>query len=110
MALAWIYRISSNYCLNLIRDRERQAQPVAVLPDAGSDHPEADLISRSLALQLLARAPEQVRIPAMLYYVEGFEQAQIARALGLSRRTVVNRLNAFLSRARDFVSRDLQAA
>lgn len=110
MALAWIYRISTNYCLNVLRDRERQAQSVAVLPEVAGHHPEAELIERSLALQLLARAPEKVRIPAKLYYVDGFEQEQIARALGVSRRTVVNHLNRFLSRAKEFVSRDLQAA
>ena len=102
-ALSWIYRISTNYCLNLIRDRERQAQPVDELPDQGGDHPEPALLDRELALKLVSRAPEKLRMPAILYYVDGFEQRQIAEALGVSRRTVVNRLNDFLETSRRFL-------
>src|SRR5438094_1120230 len=50
-ALAWIYRISTNYCLNLIRDRNRQAEPVEDLPDTGGEHPEPELLDRELAMR-----------------------------------------------------------
>jgi RNA polymerase sigma-70 factor (ECF subfamily) len=105
-ALAWIYRISTNYCLNQIRDRSRQAEPVEELPDAGTAHPEPELIDRELAMQLVSRAPENLRAPAILYYIDGLEQEQIAKALGISRRTVINRLNDFMSRSKKFLSRD----
>lgn len=105
-ALAWIYRISTNYCLNQIRDRNRQAEPVEELPDAGTGHPEAGMLERDLAMQLVSRAPENLRAPAILYYVDGLEQEQIAKTLGISRRTVINRLNDFMSRSRKFLSRD----
>lgn len=105
-ALAWIYRISTNYCLNQIRDRGRQAEPVEELPDPGGDHPEPQLLDRDLALQLVNRAPEALRAPAILYYLDGMEQEQIARTLGISRRTVINRLNEFMSRSKKFLSRD----
>ena len=105
-ALSWIYRISTNYCLNLIRNRDRQAQPVAELPELASSHPEADLLDRELALKLVNHAPENLRVPAVLYYVDGYEQLQIARALGVSRRTVVNRLNDFIGQSRKFLSNE----
>lgn len=105
-ALAWIYRISTNYCLNQIRDRSRQAEPVDELPDPGGAHPEAEMLDRDLAMQLVTRAPENLRAAAILYYIDGLEQEQIAKTLGISRRTVINRLNEFMSRSRKFVSRD----
>jgi RNA polymerase sigma-70 factor, ECF subfamily len=73
-ALAWIYRISTNYCLNLIRDRSRQAEPTDELPENPSDHPEPELLDRELALKLVQRAPEALRAPAVLYYIDGMEQ------------------------------------
>ena len=105
-ALAWIYRISTNYCLNQIRDRRRQAEPVEEIPDAGGPHPEAQMLERDLAMRLVLRAPEKLRAAAVLYYVDGLEQEQIATTLGISRRTVINRLNDFTSRSRKFLSRD----
>ena len=105
-ALAWIYRISTNFCLNHIRDRSRQAEPVESLPEEVSDHPEPPMLDKDLAMRLLNRAPEYLRAPAILYYVDGLEQAQVAELLGISRRTVINRLNEFGSRARKFAARD----
>jgi RNA polymerase sigma-70 factor (ECF subfamily) len=105
-ALAWIYRISTNYCLNVLRDQTRQAEPVEELPEQASDHPEAGMLDRDLAMRLLMRAPENLRAPAMLYYVDGMEQQQIADVLGISRRTVINRLGDFAVRARKYLSRE----
>ncbi|MBX5484825.1 MAG: sigma-70 family RNA polymerase sigma factor [Myxococcaceae bacterium] len=105
-ALAWIYRISTNYCLNQIRDRSRQAEPVENIPEQAGEHPEAPMIDRDLALRLLTRAPENLRAPAVLYYVDGMEQAQVAQVLGISRRTVINRLGEFANRARKYVLRE----
>lgn len=105
-ALAWIYRISTNYCLNQLRDRARQAEPVEVLPEQPTEHPEPPMLDRDLAMRLLARAPEHLRAPAVLYYVDGLEQTQVAELLGISRRTVINRLAEFGERARKFAARD----
>lgn len=104
-ALAWIYRISTNYCLNYLRDRSRHAEPVEDIPEEPGEHPELSMLDRDLAMRLVMRAPEALRAPAVLYYVDGLEQEQVAKALGVSRRTVINRLGAFASRARKFIAR-----
>ena len=104
-ALAWIYRISTNYCLNSLRDKARQAEPVDVLPEQPSEHPERSLLDRDLAMRIVMRTPENHRAPALLYYVDGLEQGQVAVTLGISRRTVINRLNEFGKRARKFLAR-----
>lgn len=108
-ALAWVYRISTNYCLNMIRDRSKQAEPMEELPEVAQDGHEAAFLDRDLAMQLVNRAPEQLRAPAVLYYVDGLEQEQIAQTLGISRRTVINRLNDFQDRCRKFLKREVQA-
>jgi RNA polymerase sigma-70 factor (ECF subfamily) len=107
-ALAWIYRISTNYCLNQIRDRSRQAEPTAPdeLPEAPGEHPETGMMDRNLAMKLIDRAPEKLRAAALLYYVDGLEQEQVAQTLGISRRTVINRLQEFAERSRRYVTRE----
>jgi len=109
-ALAWIYRISTNYCLNVLRDKARHAEPVEELPEVPGEHPEVGLIDRDLAMRLLMRAPESLRAPAVLYYVDGLEQQQIADTLGISRRTVINRLGDFTERARKYLAREKVSA
>jgi DNA-binding transcriptional regulator LsrR (DeoR family) len=52
------------------------------------------------------RAPPAVRAVAWLYHVDGMQQENIASAMGISRRTVINRLNAFADTCRKFVGRD----
>jgi RNA polymerase sigma-70 factor, ECF subfamily len=41
----------------------------------------------------------------VLYYIDGLEQEQVAKTLGISRRTVINRLAEFTSRSRKFIAR-----
>ncbi len=108
-ALAWIYRISTNYCLNQLRDRGRQAEPTAPedLPElVGGEVPEATWLDRDTASRLIHRAPEKLQEVAVLYYLDGLEQEQVAKTLGISRRTVINRLQEFVERSKKFLGRE----
>ena len=100
VVLAWIYRISVNYCLNVHRDERRRENALAAIPRIEADDPRPALADRDVALYLLGLAPAHLRAPAWLYFVEGHEQKQIAKTLGISRRTVINRLNAFVARSK----------
>ncbi len=102
-ALRWVYRIATNYCLNAVRDRSGQAEPVAELPEKPGDHAEDALADRDSCLRALQSVPEKLQAPALLYWVDGLEQTQIAEVLGVSRRTVINRLGEFAERARAFL-------
>jgi RNA polymerase sigma-70 factor (ECF subfamily) len=104
-ALAWIYRIATNYCLNEIRNRRLRPTPVEALPELGADATEDLLVRRDLAACLIDRAPEKLRAPAYLHYVDGLDQTEVARVLGISRRTVLYRLAAFAKNARKFAQR-----
>ena len=106
-ALAWIYRIATNYCLNEIRDRRTRPEPTADLPDHRHDtlhdvshRLESALADRNRVERLIAMTPEKLRAAAWLHHVDGLEQGEVARVLGVSRRTVVYRLAQFAKRAR----------
>jgi len=104
-ALAWIYRISTNYCLNLIRDGSRRAEPVDAMPEQQVIDFEGSVVSKDLAERLMTDAPPELKAPVVLYHLKGMEQAQIARALGVSRRTILYRLGEFADRARRFYAK-----
>lgn len=104
-ALAWVYRIATNYCLNEIRDRKlRPASQQDVAETLGEDLGAA-LANRDVAARIVRRSPEKLRLPAWLHHVDGLDQGEVARVLGVSRRTVGNRLAEFAEHARKFVAR-----
>jgi RNA polymerase sigma-70 factor (ECF subfamily) len=105
-ALRWIYRIATNYCLNELRNDKRHR---SLLDGAAAAFEfcwaEERLVDRDLGRRLVLRAPEQVGAAAWLYHVDGLDQAEVARVLGVSRRTVVNYLGLFEKHAKKLVPR-----
>jgi RNA polymerase sigma-70 factor, ECF subfamily len=94
-ALPWIYRITTNHCLNVLRDARRHASPVEQVPEQIDDEFEETMVRRNFSARALEQAPEELRAPAMMYHGCGIEQAKVAEALGVSRRTVLYRLAEF---------------
>lgn len=105
-ALAWIYRIATNYCLNEIRDRKRRPVLLECLPETAGLDLAPVLTDRELVARVVRHSPAKLRTVAWLYHVDGFEQDEVARLLGISRRTVVNRLNDFTVNARKWIARN----
>ena len=106
-ALLWIYRIASNHCLNELRNRKRRPQPSGSPLPEGADRGESRLADRDLARKIIERAPERVRASAWLYHVDGLSYDEVGKALGVSRRTVINYLAEFEQRAMKFLGRQL---
>ena len=104
--LRWIYRIATNYCLNEIRGRKLRPAPVEQLPESPpSGTPDDPIADREQVQRLVHLVPEKLRTVAWLYHVDGLEQAEVAEILGISRRTVVNRLGEFQDKARKVLER-----
>lgn len=92
-ALRYLFRVSTNVCINWLRERrvhERAAPSLAArVPPASSEHEHAD---RQFAAALIARGDQTDATIAILHHVDGMQQTEIAELLGITRRTVFNRL------------------
>jgi RNA polymerase sigma-70 factor (ECF subfamily) len=102
----WIWRIATNYCLNEMRDRKRRPEPQAELPELPQGtEPEAALADRDLVKRFIHMVDGKLRAVAWVHYVDGLEHVEAGKLLGISRKTVANRLADFNARARKIVER-----
>ena len=102
-ALTWIYRIATNQCLNLLRNLRKRPQGPEEPPPVAN--PEDSLADRDFVATALQRAPRKLAAVAWLHHVDGLAQGEVAAVLGISRRTVVNRLAGFARSVRRFAAR-----
>ncbi len=104
--LPWIYRVATNHCLNLRRNAVRRGEE-ALSPDLelASRQPVDSLPDRTLAQKILSRFDAATQAVAVGVFVDGMEHEEVARALGISRRTVSRKLDRFLANARKYLAR-----
>lgn len=91
----WLYRITTNYCLNQIRDRRRRRELVeerGAEPPPSGPLPAGDLL---LLRRLLGEADEEQARVAIYIYMDGMTHDEVAEVLSVSRRTVGNQLARF---------------
>ena len=85
----WLVRILLNTCYGVLRSR-RRAVYMDELPELAS---ETDVSVESMDLsRALSALDEEMRIPVVLYYAEGFSTEEIAEMLRISRNAVKMRL------------------
>ncbi|MBK9368879.1 MAG: sigma-70 family RNA polymerase sigma factor [Deltaproteobacteria bacterium] len=111
----WMVRISTNLCLNRLRDHKsreakRSMHPEAIVGDgftAPHDHKsdEAALVRRALA-----EADEQTRALIIYLYFDDMTRQEAAALVGLSQPTLRKRLDEFFVRARRALSAPEAAA
>jgi RNA polymerase sigma-70 factor (ECF subfamily) len=102
--LPWVYRVATNHCLNLRRDAARRgpaaaAEDLDLMPDRFGERPDA-YPERQLAQAVLSRFDDQTQAVAVGALVDGMEHEEIAKALGISTRSVSRKLGRFLENAR----------
>ncbi|HEX4386659.1 MAG TPA: sigma-70 family RNA polymerase sigma factor [Myxococcales bacterium] len=105
-ALRWIWRIATNRCLNELRDRRRRPEPEETLPELPAEASLEDaLADRELVKRIIDRVGAKLRAVAWVHYVDGLDHVEAGRMLGISRRTVANRLADFNEKARKILGR-----
>ena len=92
---AWVTRILVNECYAIIRSRKRET-PVETLPDVPAP-PGSD----PNLYRFFTDLPDKLRLPMVLFYLEGYEIQEIASMLRIPSGTVKSRL----ARGRDAMRR-----
>jgi RNA polymerase sigma-70 factor (ECF subfamily) len=97
----WLYEITTNYCLNQLRDQARRRQLLAEhLPAPDEVAAGADPVALVLLRRILAESDEREARAAVYVLLDGLSQEEAAAQLGVSQRTVSNLVDRFLRRAR----------
>lgn len=102
--LRWIYRITTNLCLNRIR--ERRTHPVVGDSDAILSRVEgrsADGVDRTTVIEILRRMDALTQRIAVYYYIDEMNMDEVAETVGCSRKTVGRKLERFRKKARAMV-------
>lgn len=102
-ALPWLYRVATNHCLNLLRDKGRHGEEELGEWEVADPSAAPSFPDRHLARTVLSSFDEGTQAVAVGVLVDGMGHEELAGVLGISRKTVERRLARFLERARQLV-------
>ncbi len=98
--LRWLYRVADRTCFDHLRKR-RNAR-TSSLEDVGDvlpPHPSIEPEMRRAAIELLASLDDEDQSIAVMAFVDGMNQQEIADELGYSRMTIIKRIARLKERA-----------
>ena len=101
--MAWLYRTTTNLCLNRLRDSQRRSDLLSTWRPIQIDGRDPD--KPMLVRQILEHVPEDLQAIAILHYVDELSHHEIATIIGVSRRTVGNRLASFHERVGEVLTK-----
>ena len=104
-ALRYLYRVATNVCLNLLREHNvhTRAAPAIAANSSHVGSAESGLADREFVIAVLARCGEGSAKVAIMHYLDGMSQVEVAEVLGITRRTVFNRLRKIARIAGDLL-------
>jgi RNA polymerase sigma-70 factor (ECF subfamily) len=104
----WIYRITTNHCLNLIRSQkswrkalEGVGREQLRLNEEPPESADAVLVNKDWFVKMMTDEDETTQRIIYCYYFDELTQEEIVETLGISRKTVYKRLKKFMDKARE---------
>ena len=97
--LSWLYRITTNLCLNRLRDARRRRNAHERTRSDGEPSTEGDTDAALTVRALLEQVPEDTQEMAVYYFIDQMSQDEIALLTSIPRRTVGYRLERFRAQA-----------
>ena len=90
----WLYRVTTNACLDELRRRRRRPVPVddSTTPERAADEIDPLIDTRLVTDAAIARLPEEYRVPVILRDLADLDYAEIAEVLGVPLGTVKSRI------------------
>lgn len=103
---AWLKRIVYKHCDRIRRRRQHPTIPLEYIEEVALPQPSlAELVERSEMSRQMNKAihaiPAKLRAVAILFYVSGYSQQEIADFLGVPVKTVKSRLHASRQRLKE---------
>lgn len=93
--MTWLYRVVTNYCLNRLRDERRRAALWSAFGPCGAQTHSVDACARIQLEQILTRVRPELQEIAIYALHDELSHDEIAELVGVSRRTIGNRLAEF---------------
>ena len=98
----WLYHLTTNHCLNRIRNQKRRRIALQINADLPWLKPAAatDAETSVFLEQLWSQLDDEAIMIGTYYFIDGLSHDEIARIIGVSRRTVGNRVEQLRATAR----------
>lgn len=104
--VTWLYRMTTNHCLNWARDRRTRTRLLERFgPTSFAERHTADADTVAFVHDLWRGLDPELAAIGIYFYLDGLTQADIARTIGCSERTVASRIKELQSTIRKRESR-----